>query len=79
MLPIRLLALAVGRLALEGLLLNVGRLVLTRPELLPTRAEAKLAVDTGRLDMLPPLLVRPLLGKARLIEPVVPPCLTLAT
>ena len=70
-----MLPLAVGRLLLEGRLLTVGRLVLTRPELLPEFAEAML-VD-GRLDMLP--LLRPLLGRAWLIEPVVPPCLTLAT
>lgn len=64
-----------GRLLLEGRLLTVGRLVLTRPAL----------ADCGRL-MLPPTLallvrlLRPLLGKARLIEPpVLLPCLTLAT
>jgi hypothetical protein len=61
-----MLPLAVGRLLLEGRLLTVGRLVLTRPELLPALAEAMLVV--GRLDMLP--LLRPLLGKAWLIEPV---------
>lgn len=71
----------VGRLALVGLLLTVGRLVLARLELLPTRTEEEFPIDCGR-DMLPPLviLLRPLLGKARLIDPPVAlPCLTLAT
>ena len=71
----------VGRLALVGLLLTVGRLVLTRLVLPPTRTEEEPPV--GRVpDMLPPLdkLLRPLLGKARLIDPPVElPCLTLAT
>lgn len=77
----RLLVLVVGRLALEGLLLTVGRLVLTRLERLPTWAEAELPEVAGRL-MLPPLvkLLRLLLGKAWLMEPPVElPCLTLAT
>lgn len=76
---VRLLVPAEGRLVLEGLLLTVGRLVLARLELPPTRAEPP--ADWGR-DMLPPLvrLLRPLLGKARLIDPpLLLPCLTLAT
>ena len=77
----RLLVPVVGRLALVGLLLTVGRLVLARLVLPPTRAEEEPPV--GRVpDMLPPLdkLLRPLLGKARLIDPPVElPCLTLAT
>lgn len=65
----------VALLLVEGLLLIVGRLVLLEPP--PTRAKVELADDAwGRLDMLP---LRPLLGKAWLIEPVEPPCLTLAT
>ena len=69
-----LLVLADGRLVLEGLLLTVGRLALTRPELLPERTEARLLADCGRLDLLPPL------DKARLMEPLLLlPCLTLAT
>ena len=57
-----------------GLLLIVGRLVLLEP--LPTRAKDELELNWGRDDMLP---LRPLLGKAWLIEPVELPCLTLAT
>ena len=53
-----------------GLLLIVGR------EPLPTRAKDELALNWGRDDILP---LRPLLGKAWLIEPVELPCLTLAT
>ncbi len=58
-----------------GLLLIVGR------ELLPTRAKDELALNWGRVDMLPlfDIPLRPLLGKAWLIEPVELPCLTLAT
>lgn len=77
---VRPLVFAEGRLVVEGLLLTVGRLALVRVELPPTRAEEPPA-DCGR-DMLPPLvmLLRPLLGKAWLIEPPVElPCLTLAT
>ena len=81
LLLVRPLVLAEGRLVLEGLLLTVGRLVLVRAELPPTRAE-ELPADCGR-DMLPPLvrLLRPpLLGKVWLIDPPVElPCLTLAT
>ena len=80
LLLVRPLVLAEGRLVVEGLLLTVGRLVLVRAELPPTRAEEPPA-DWGR-DMLPPLvrLLRPLLGKAWLIEPPEElPCLTLAT
>ena len=57
-----------------GLLLIVGR------ELLPTRAK-DILLDWGRTDMLPlfDIPLRPLLGKAWLIEPVELPCLTLAT
>ena len=78
LLPLRPLLLDEGRLVLEGLLLTVGRLVLLRVELLPTRAKEELLV--GR-DMLPlERLLRPLLGKARLIDPALElPCLTLAT
>ena len=62
-------------LLVDGLLLIVGRLVLL--ELPPMRAKVELTDDDwGRLDMLP---LRPLLGKAWLIEPVELPCLTLAT
>lgn len=57
-----------------GLPLIVGRLMLL--ELLPTRAKDEPADACGRVDMLP---LRPLLGKAWLIEPVELPCLTLAT
>ena len=81
LLLVRPLVPAVGRLVLEGLLLTVGRIVLVRPELLPTRAEEELPADCGR-DMLPLLvrLLRPLLGTAWLIDPpVLLPCLTLAT
>ena len=81
LLLVRPLVPAVGRLALVGLLLTVGRLVLARLELLPTRADEELPAYCGR-DMLPPLvkLLRPLLGKARLIDPPLElPCLTLAT
>lgn len=81
LLLVRALVPVEGRLVLVGLLLTVGRLVLVRVELPPTRAEEELPPDCGR-DMLPPLvrLLRPLLGKAWLIEPPVElPCLTLAT
>ena len=80
LLLVRLLVLDAGRLELEGLLLTVGRLVLTRLELPFTRAKEELPA-CGR-DMLPPLvmLLRLLLGKARLMDPPEPlPCLTLAT
>ena len=68
--------LVVGRLALEGLLLTVGRLVLVRAELPFTRAEEE------PLAMLPLLvkLLRLLLDMARLMEPPLElPRLTLAT
>lgn len=57
----RLLEPVAGRLVLEGLLLTVGRLVMGRLEL---------PAVLGR-DMLPvvAMLLRPPLGKARLIEP----------
>ena len=57
-----------------GLPLIVGRLMLL--ELLPMRAKDEPADAWGRVEMLP---LRPLLGKAWLIEPVELPCLTLAT
>ena len=80
LLEVRPLVLAAGRLVLEGLLLTVGRLALARLELPPARVAAP--ADCGRFDMLPPFvrLLRPLLGKARLMEPPgLLPCLTLAT
>ena len=63
-------------LPIVGLLLIVGRLVL-----LPPRAKDAPLANCGRVDILPPLvkLLRPLLGNARLIDPVELPCLTLAT
>ena len=73
---------AEGLLLLEGLLLTVGRLELTRAEVLPTRAEAKLPLTCGRPDMLPPLVraERRLLDNTLLMEPPwLLACLTLAT
>ena len=88
------LAVVVGRLLAVGLEVMVGRtavpLLLGRPEVLP--AVAVLPETVGRVvdPLIEPALVRPetvapfcgvrpLLLLPPLIEPAVPPCLTLAT